>query len=253
MRVAVAGGTGAVGRLVVRQLERAGHEAVVLTRSSGVDLTTGHGLVERLKGCDAIIDVSNKMVLREKAAVEFFGAVTSNLLDAGVRAGVDHVVALSIVGVDEVATGYYKGKRRQEELVSGGPLPWTVLRATQFHEFAEPLLDQARGPFVVVPKMLSRPVSTADVAARLVELAGRPAGGYVQPIAGPREWRMEDMAKRIARARGDRKVLIPVRLPGRAGKAMTGGALLPKGPFTEAPGTFEHHLAELEARRSAVR
>ncbi|GHH32071.1 SDR family oxidoreductase [Lentzea cavernae] len=253
MRVAVAGGTGAVGRHVVRELERTGQDAVVLSRSSGVDLTTGEGLVERLKGCDAIIDVSNKMVLGEKAAVEFFGTVTRNLLDAGVRAGAGHLVALSIVGVDLVDTGYYKGKRRQEELVSGGPLPWTVLRATQFHEFPEPLIDQARGPFVVVPKMLSRPVATADVAARLVELVSGPAGGFVLPIAGPAQWRMEEMAKRIAKARGDRKLLIPVKLPGKVGKAMTGGALVPQGPFTEAPRTFEEHLADLEARVSSRR
>lgn len=251
MRVAVAGGTGVVGRLVVRELEQAGHDAVVLSRGSGVDLTTGQGLVERLQGCEAIIDVSNQMVLREKAAVRFFGTVTGNLLDAGARAGIGHFLALSIVGVDKVDTGYYMGKRKQEELVSGGPLPWTILRATQFHEFAEPLLDQARGPFVVVPKMLCRPVAAADVAARLVELVGRP--GAVPPIAGPREWRMEEMAKRIATARGDRKILIPVRLPGRAGKAMTGGALLPPGPFTEAPRTFEEHLAGLAARRQGVR
>lgn len=246
MRVAVAGGTGAVGRHVVAELERTGQDAVVLSRSSGVDLTTGAGLVDRLKGCDAIIDVSNRMALREKAAAEFFGTVTRNLLDAGVRAGVGHLVALSIVGLDKVDTGYYKGKRRQEELVSGGPLPWTILRATQFHEFAEPLLDR-RGPFVVVPKMLCRPVATLDVAARLVELVRRP-GGLVRPIAGPAEWRMEEMAKLLARARGDRKVLIPVQLPGRVGRAMTGGALLPQGPFTKASRTFEEHLADLEAR-----
>jgi uncharacterized protein YbjT (DUF2867 family) len=253
MRVAVAGGTGAVGRLVVRELERTGHDAVVLSRSSGVDLMTGQGFGERLKGCEAIIDVSNQTLLSRKAAVRFFGTVTGNLLDAGARAGIGHFLALSIVGADKVDTGYYMGKRRQEELIADGPLPWTVLRATQFHEFAEPLLDQARGPFAVIPKMLCRPVAAADVATRLVELAGRPGGRFVPPIAGPREWRMEDMAKRIARARGDRKILIPVRLPGRAGRAMTGGALLPHGPFTEASRTFEDHLADLEARRSAVR
>ncbi|MEU3642364.1 NAD(P)H-binding protein [Lentzea sp. NPDC034063] len=250
MRVAVAGGTGVVGRFVVRELERTGHDAVVLSRGTGVDLMTGQGLVERLTGCEAIIDVSNQMLLSRKAAVRFFGTVTTNLLDAGARAGIGHFLALSIVGLDKVDTGYYMGKRRQEELVSGGPLPWTILRATQFHEFAEPLLD-ARGPFVVVPKMLCRPVAAADVATRLVELVGRP-GEFVPPIAGPRELLMQDMAKQIAAARGDRKILVPVRLPGRVGRAMTGGALLPQGPFTEAPGTFEEHLAELRARRSAA-
>ncbi|MFC0111957.1 SDR family oxidoreductase [Kibdelosporangium aridum] len=252
MRVAVAGGTGLVGKMVVRGLEQAGHHAVVLSRANGVDLTTGQGLVERLHGCDAIIDVTNQNTINKKAAVEFFGAVTSHLLEAGVQAGVGHIVTLSIVGVDEVDLGYYFGKRKQEELVSKGPLPWTILRATQFHEFPEPLLD-GRSPVVVVPKMLSRPVAAADVAAELVKLVAQPAGGYVRPIAGPEELRMSDMAKRTARARGTHKLVLPVRLPGRVGKAMIGGALLPQGPFTKATRTFAEHIAELDVHRGATR
>jgi uncharacterized protein YbjT (DUF2867 family) len=245
MRVAVAGGTGLVGRMVVRDLERAGHDPVVLSRAQGVDLTTGKGLVERLRGCAAIIDVSNQNVLGRKAAVGFFETATGHLLKAGVEVGVEHVLTLSIVGVDDVDMGYYYGKRRQEELVSTGPLPWTILRATQFHEFPEPLLAHARGPVAVIPRMLSRPVAAADVAAELVELVTKPAGGYVRPIAGPEELQMADMAKRIARARGYRKLVLPVRLPGRVGKAMTGGALLPHGPFIEGKQTFAEHLETL--------
>jgi uncharacterized protein YbjT (DUF2867 family) len=253
MRVAVAGGTGLVGRMVVRDLAQAGHDAVVLSRAGGVDLTTGEGLAERLSGCDAIIDVTNQNTISKKAAVEFFGAVTRHLLRAGVEAGAGHIVALSIVGVDEVDLGYYFGKREQEELVANGPLPWTILRATQFHEFPEPLLDHARGPVVVVPRMLSRPVAASEVAAKLVELVAQPAGGYVRPIAGPQELQMGDMSKQTARARGDRRLVLPVKLPGRVGKAMTGGALLPHGPFTEAVRTFAEHIDELAARKGATR
>ncbi|GAB3893323.1 NAD(P)H-binding protein [Kibdelosporangium lantanae] len=245
MRVAVAGGTGLVGRMVVRDLERAGHVPVVLSRSGGVDLTTGKGLVGALRGSAAIIDVSNQNLIGRKAAVGFFETAARHLLDAGVEAGAGHVVTLSIVGVDDVDMGYYYGKRRQEELVSTGPLPWTILRATQFHEFPEPLLDHARGPVAVVPRMLSRPVAAAEVAAELVQLVGKPAGGYVRPIAGPEELQMADMAKRVARARGYRKLVLPVRLPGRVGRAMTGGALLPKGPYVEGRQTFAEHLAAM--------
>lgn len=245
MRVAVAGGTGLVGRMVVRDLERAGHHPVVLSRAEGVDLTTGNGLVERLRGSAAIIDVSNQNLLSRKAAVGFFETATTHLLKAGAEVGVDHVLTLSIVGVDNVDMGYYYGKRRQEELVTTGPLPWTILRATQFHEFPEPLLEHARGPVAVVPRMLSRPVAAADVAAELVELVARPAGGYVRPIAGPEVLEMADMAKQTARARGYRKLVLPIRLPGRVGRAMTGGALLPQGPFTEGRRTFTQHLAEV--------
>jgi len=248
MRVAVAGGTGLVGTMVVERLEEAGHSAVVLSRSRGVDLATGAGLAPALAGCDAVIDTSNVTTMRKKVSVDFFGAVARNLLAAGEAAGIDHVVVLSIVGVDEVDLGYYFGKREQEELVAAGPLPWTVLRATQFHEFPDSLLKSAVGPFVPVPRMLSRPVAAAEVADELVALVRRPAGGYVQPIAGPEELWMADMTRRYARARGERKVLVPVRLPGEAGKRMATGGLLPDGPYTKGVRTFAEFLDRVAVR-----
>ncbi|MCS7478456.1 SDR family oxidoreductase [Umezawaea endophytica] len=242
MRVAVAGGTGLIGTMVVDRLAEAGHEPVVLSRSRGVDLTTGAGLAAALAGCAAVVDASNVTTMRRAVSVDFFGAVARNLLAAGVDAGIDHVVVLSIVGVDEVDLGYYFGKREQEKLVSGGPLPWTILRATQFHEFPDSLIEGAVGPFVPVPRMLSRPVAAAEVAAALVDLVLKPAGGYVQPIAGPEELWMADMTRRYVRARGERKVLVPIRLPGQAGKRMAAGGLLPDGPYTRGVQTFAEFL-----------
>lgn len=243
MRVAVAGGTGLMGRLVVRDLREAGHEPVVLARSQGVDVITGDGLAERLVGCAEIIDVINVVTIRRKVAEEFFGAATRNLLDAGAAAGVAQVITLSIVGVDDVDLGYYYGKRRQEELVRGGPIPWSILRATQFHEFPEPLIEAARGPFVMVPRMLSQPVAAADVARALVAQVGQPPAGYLPEIAGPERLQMSDMARRLAR--GSRKIVVPVRLPGAVGKAMIGGALLPKGEHIEGRQTFAEYLEDV--------
>ncbi|WP_211241270.1 SDR family oxidoreductase [Pseudonocardia spinosispora] len=140
-----------------------------------MDLATGTGLTGPLTGCTEIIDVSNIVTVRKKTAIEFFASATRNLLEAGASAGTRHVITLSIVGIDDVGLGYYLGKRTQEEAVRLGPLPWSILRATQFHEFAEPLLDGARGPFVVVPHLLCQPVAVAEVAR-----AGRPGG----PAAG---------------------------------------------------------------------
>ena len=173
-RVAVAGGTGLMGRLVVERLDAAGHEAVVLARSRGVDLLTGTGVDAALAGCSAVVDVTNVGTASGRRSREFFGTVTDRLLTAGVRAGVGHVVALSIVGVDRVGLGYYRGKLHQEELLAAGPLPWTVLRATQFHAFAAQLADRGRGrsPVVLVPRALSRPVDAAEVADRLAALDG---------------------------------------------------------------------------------
>ncbi len=150
MKVAVAGGTGLVGRYVVEELGAAGHEPVVLSRSRGVDLVAGGaGLDAALDGVDAVVDVSNVTTTSARKSVAFFDAVGRNLLDAGERAGVRHHVVLSIVGIDRVGLGYYRGKLRQEDVVRGGSLPWSVLRATQFHEFAGQTLERvpSRSPW----------------------------------------------------------------------------------------------------------
>ena len=118
--IAVAGGTGLVGRMVVEEVRRAGATPVVVARSAGVDLTTGAGLDAALGGVDAVIDASNVETMSAKVSVGFFEAATTHLLAAGERAGVRHHVALSIVGCDRVDLPYYLGKRRQEELVSAG-------------------------------------------------------------------------------------------------------------------------------------
>lgn len=123
MRVAVAGGTGMIGKRVVRELFAAGHEPVVLARSRGVDLTTGKGAAGKLAGCAELIDVTNIVAVRKKAVVGFFAAATRNLLSAAATAGIQQVITLSIVGIDEVDLGYYFGKRKQEELVREGPIP----------------------------------------------------------------------------------------------------------------------------------
>ncbi len=245
MRVAVAGGTGLMGQLVVKELTTTGHDPVVLARSRGVDLITGLGLDEKLSGCEALIDVSNVTTMRNKVAVAFFGAATAQLLRAGAQAGVGHLVTLSIVGVDTVDYGYYLGKRRQEELVAAGPLPWSVLRTTQFHEFAQQLLDRSPGPLALVPKMRVQPVAACEVAATLVDRATGLPGGFVPPMAGPEQLELTDMTHRLLKARPSRRLLVPIRLPGRAGAAMAGGGLLPADPYLRGHRTYAQYLADL--------
>jgi uncharacterized protein YbjT (DUF2867 family) len=245
MKVAVAGGTGLIGRMVVAELERTGHETVVLSRSRGVDLTTGKGLDEALSGADAIIDVSNVTTMSKKTSVAFFAAVTEHLLSAGARAGVGHVLALSIVGVDHVDFGYYLGKRRQEELLAAGPLPWTVLRATQFHEFAGQTLARVAGPLAVVPRMLVQPVAAREVAARLVALVDQKPAGFTAPIAGPEKHDLVGAARRVLQARHERRIVVPIRIPGRTGRALASGGLLPVGDYTRGRQTFAEYLAGL--------
>jgi len=226
MIIAVAGGTGWVGRLVVEAVRAAGDTPIVLARSTGVDLTTGKGLSEALSGASVVIDVSNVSTIRRKKSVAFFEAATTHLLAAEQQAGVTHHIALSIVGCDRVDFGYYYGKRRQEELVLAGPVPATVLRATQFHEFAAQILERG-GPFAVTPKMLCQPIAAREVAAALVDIAHGAPAGLAPDLAGPREEQMADMMRRLLRARGGRGRVLAVRMPGRVGASLAGGGLLP--------------------------
>jgi uncharacterized protein YbjT (DUF2867 family) len=244
MRVAVAGGTGVVGRYVVASLAALGHEPVVLARSAGVDVLTGGGLDAALESVAAVIDVTNVKTTSRRAAVGFFDTAGRTLLAAEMRAGVQHHVALSIVGADRVRMGYYEGKVRQEQLVAAGRVPWTLLRATQFHEFAAQVVDAVPGPIAVVPKMRSQPVAAREAAAVLAELAVGPPLGRAPELAGPRMEDVPDMARRLLRARGSRRPVLALPLPGAAGRAVAEGALLPTSPGARARQTFTEWLAE---------
>lgn len=138
MRIAVAGATGNIGSRTVAVLEQAGHEVARISRSLGVDLVTGSGLDAALTGVDAVLDATSFEAADRDDAVAIFGASTRNLLAAEQRAGVRHHVLLSIVGIDRIEGGnaHYAGKREQERLVAEGPVPWTIVPVTQFHDFA---------------------------------------------------------------------------------------------------------------------
>ena len=253
MRVAVVGGTGVVGRHVVDAVTEAGHEPVVVARSRGVDLVSGAGLATALKRADVVVDVANAASSSRRRASAFFEQATANLLGAEQAAGVGHHVGLSIVGVDEVDFGYYVAKRRQEELVRAGSVPWTLLRATQFHEFPAQLADRMKGPLLPVPTMTSQPVAAREVARFLVELALAAPSGTTSEIAGPEVHRMPDLVRRVLRARGARRLVVPVRLPGRVGAAMAGDGLLPAGEGRRGTQTFAEWLRETRGRAGSVR
>lgn len=242
MRVAVAGGTGVVGRHVVEAVVLAGHEPVVLARSRDVDLTTGSGLAQAMVGVGVVVDVSGVSTSSRRRSVAFATAASGHLLAAGKRAGVRHHVALSIVGVDRVDLGYYAGKRAQEQLVLAGPLPASVLRATQFHEFAGQVLARVPGPVAVVPRMRVAPVAAREVARALVDLALGPPVGRASDLAGPQVHDLVDLVRRLLRARSRRRPVVGVRLPGAAGAAMAGGGLLPTGPGPRGAVTFADWL-----------
>ncbi|MGY1751575.1 SDR family oxidoreductase [Blastococcus sp. SYSU D01042] len=246
MRIAVAGGTGTVGRHVVDVAGERGHEVLVLARSSGVDLVEGAGLDAVLEGVDAVVDVSSVSTQSKEESVRFFRAVSTHLLAAEARAGVGHHVALSIVGSDRTPLGYYAGKVVQEELVTTGPVPWTLLRTTQFHEFAGQLHAQLRfGPFHPVPVMRSQPVAAREVGERLVALVEAGPSGRVPDLVGPEVLRMTGMVRGYARASGRGGLVVPVRLPGAVGKAFRDGTLTAGPGADRGVQTFDRWLTEL--------
>jgi uncharacterized protein YbjT (DUF2867 family) len=250
MKIAVAGGTGTVGKHVVDVARERGHDPVVLTRSAGVDLLTGTGLADALAGVDAVIDVANLFTQKEDEARAFFGATTRNLLDAEKAAGVTHHVLLGIVGSQKSQYGYYLGKMAQEQLVHGGEVPWTELRATQFHEFAEQIYGIARlGPIVLAPIGRVQPIAAREVAERLVELAVGAPSGLVAELAGPREENLLRMVRAAARATGKTGPILGVPAPGPGGRAMRDGTLLPDPtlvpPTQLGTQTFDQWIAAL--------
>ncbi|GLW11270.1 nucleoside-diphosphate sugar epimerase [Microtetraspora sp. NBRC 13810] len=245
MRIAVAGATGNIGTLTVAALERDGHDVVRISRSLGVDLSTGDGLGEVLTGVEVVIDVTSGPVAGRAETVAYFGAVTRNLLAAGERAGVRHHVLLSIAGVDRVeGNAHYAGKREQERLVAGGPVPWTIVPATQFHDFAAMVASWTeRDGVATIAPLLVQPIAPADVAGILAEIAtGEPQGRYVD-VAGPEPQDLVDMARRTNDARGHAVKLVPA-WSGMFGPAMAGDVLLPGENARIAPTTFDEWLAE---------
>ena len=246
MRIAVAGGTGLAGRQVVETLALLGHESVVMSRSEGVDVVTGEGLDSALEDVDAVIDTSSTAAINADEAIAFFQAGTANLLAAERKAGVDRHVALSIVGIDDIeGNAHYAGKRRQEQLIKAGPIPYRIVRATQFFDFAETVVGWTRqGDVAALPPLLVQPIALADVAKVLVDAATDADFPATVDIAGPEPQDLVDMARRTLAARGQSLTLVPT-WQGPLGTDMAGEALLPGPDALVMPTTFEQWLSEL--------
>ncbi|HEX7939759.1 MAG TPA: NAD(P)H-binding protein [Gemmatimonadaceae bacterium] len=241
MRVAVVGGTGLVGRFTTLALGKSGHEVVAVARSANADVVTGVGLDDALRGVDAVVDVINLKATDADAARAIYGTATANLLAAESRARVKHHVLLSIVCVDRVlSVAHYAGKRAQEQLVKAGPVPWTILRATQFHEFANTMLEGS-GDTVTIPPLLLQPVAASDAGAVLAEVATVAPLRRTIELAGPETQDLVDMARRTLATRGESR-RISVSWRGRFGVDAAGEAMLPHADARIAPTTFDAWL-----------
>jgi uncharacterized protein YbjT (DUF2867 family) len=199
------GASGLIGTKVVEALKSKGHDVVASSRSSGVDVLTGEGLDEALVGADALVDVTNSPKLDGGPALEFFTASAANLVGAAKRAGVGHYVALSIVGVDGVLdSGYFRAKVAQEKIINESGLPYSIVRATQFKEFADGITESLTvGDEVHVPDALIQPIPADEVAAAVARAAvGEPING-IRNVGGPQKITFEQLARDALARKGD--------------------------------------------------
>ncbi|UWF78338.1 MULTISPECIES: SDR family oxidoreductase [Microbacterium] len=230
MDIAIAGATGAIGAAVARVAAERGHGVRTLARSTGVDILDGRGLDHAVRGSDVVIDVLNVRTQSPRKAAEFFQRTTTGLLEAEQRAEIGHHLALSIVGIDRAPYGYYAGKLAQERAVQAGAVPWTILRATQFHDFARQLFERvALGPLHPAIAARTQPVDLTELAVRIVDLAEAGPSGRVPDMAGPREEDLAAMMRAWAAHAGRRAWMPRVPSPGRFGRALRDGSILP-GP-----------------------
>jgi uncharacterized protein YbjT (DUF2867 family) len=245
MRIAVAGATGNIGALTVAALARSGHDVVRISRSLGVDLASGKGLDAALAGVDAVVDVTNYMASGREETVAYFGTATRNLLAAEERAGVRHHVLLSIAGIGRVdGNAHYAGKREQERIVTEGSVPWTIVPATQFYDFAATMTSWTEHDGVAaIPPLLVQPIAPEDVADVLAEIAASAPQGRYRNVSGPEPQDLVDMARRTNEARGHPVKLEPT-WSSLLGPEMAGDVLLPGEDARIAPTTFDEWLAK---------
>ncbi|MGW1988318.1 SDR family oxidoreductase [Streptomyces collinus] len=209
MKIAVIGGTGLIGSQVVRNLTAAGHEAVPHSKSTGVDIISGQGLEEATAGADVVVNLTNSPTF-DKASLGFFQTSMDNLLAAAHKGGVGHFVILSIVGVDQVPElDYYQAKALQEKILTDGPIPYSIVRATQFMDFMDAVLSwTADADTVRLPTTPIQPIASKDVATAVAEVAtGAPLNG-IRNIAGPEVFTLDEVGRITLAHKGDHRTVV---------------------------------------------
>lgn len=210
MKIVVIGGSGLIGSKLVKRLQAKGHEVIAASPASGVNTITGEGLAEVLTGAQVVVDVANSPSFEDKAVMEFFQTSGRNLLAAEAAAGVQHHVALSVVGTDRLQdSGYFRAKLAQEKLIKEAKIPYTLVHSTQFFEFMFGIAQSGvQGDKVHLSPAMMQPIFSDDVADALADLVlGPPINGVVE-IAGPEPIRISDAVEKYLRQIGDRREII---------------------------------------------
>ncbi len=228
MELAVIGGTGLIGSQVVEILNMSGHDAVPHSPSTGLDLLSGRGLPEALKSADVVVNLTNSPTF-DDASPAFFEKTMNNLLTAADAAGVGHAAILSIVGADQVpGLVYYRAKVLQENILKAGPVPYSIVRATQFFEFMDAVLAETADENTVrLPATLVQPIASADVAQAVADVSvGTPLRG-TRNIAGPEVFALDEVGKITLAAHGDHRTVVTDDSAGMFAAA-SGDALIAK-------------------------
>jgi uncharacterized protein YbjT (DUF2867 family) len=245
MKIVVIGGNGLIGTKLVKGLRQKGHEVLAASRASGVNTLTGEGLAEALAGAQVVVDVANSPSFEDKAVLEFFETTGRNLLAAEAAAGVKHHIALSVVGTERLlASGYFRAKMAQEELIKASKIPYTIVRATQFFEFVGTIAQGAtEGETIRLSPAMMQPIASDDVAAMLVDIAlEKPLKGTID-VAGPEPIRMDELVRQFLSAISDsRKVTTDIHA-GYFGTAVNDQSLTPDANPRLGPTRFGEWLA----------
>src|ERR1700761_3797284 len=242
MKIVVIGGTGLIGSQVVNQLQNSGHEVIAASPNTGVNTLTGEGLDEALQGAHTVIDVSNSPSFDDEPVMHFFKTSNENLLPAEKRAGVQHHIALSVVGTQNLlASGYFRAKQVQEDMIKASGLPYTIVHATQFFEFAGGVLQMsiADGK-VVVPDANIQPIASKDVASFVAETALSAPANKILEIGGPEKLAITAWIKQYTEATHKEYQIVA------DGKALYSGAPLETNTLTPENAVFlgETHYAD---------
>jgi uncharacterized protein YbjT (DUF2867 family) len=210
MKIVVIGGTGLIGSKLVAKLDGHADDVVPASPNTGVNTVTGEGLSEVLDGASVVVDVSNAPEWDDDAVMHFFQTASRNLLEAEAAAGVGHHVALSVVGTDRLTeSGYFRAKLAQEKLIESSSIPYSIVHATQFFEFVDGIADEATDANTVrLPPALIQPMAADDVASGVGRVAvGPPVNGIVE-IAGPEQFRLDELIRGVLKARNDPRQVI---------------------------------------------
>jgi uncharacterized protein YbjT (DUF2867 family) len=244
-KIVVIGGSGLIGTKLVKNLLRQGHEVVAASPSTGVNTITGEGLAEALAGAQVVVDVANAPSWEDQAVLEFFEKSGRNLLAAEAAAGVGHHVALSVVGTERLlASGYFRAKLAQENLIKASSIPYTIVRATQFFEFVGGIAQAAtQGETVRLPAALMQPIVSDDVAAAMADVAvAEPLNGTVE-LAGPEPIRQDELVRKFLSATGDPRTVTTDPSALYYGIALTDQSLTPGDNPRIGPTRFEDWLS----------